>query len=136
MLAKTVGVVDVLREALFPLRDRITAAFVYGSMATSTERSDSDIDLMVVGSSALSEIAPLLRKAEGRLGRAINPTLYRPQEFKDRIQHEAHFLKSVLGEERLFVIGTQDDLAKLTTSATDKAPSHKPARTQRSAGGR
>jgi DNA-binding transcriptional ArsR family regulator len=60
ILAKTVGVIDVLREDLFPLKDRITVAFVYGSMATSTERSDSDIDLMVVGSSALSEIAKLL----------------------------------------------------------------------------
>ena len=48
ILAKTVGIVDVLREILEPLRDRITVAFVYGSVAASSERSTSDIDFMVI----------------------------------------------------------------------------------------
>lgn len=49
ILKKTSGVIDVLREALSPLRDRIAVAFVYGSVARGGKRHASDIDVMVVG---------------------------------------------------------------------------------------
>jgi predicted nucleotidyltransferase len=133
ILAKTVGVVDVLRKNLAPIQDYIAAAFVYGSVAASSERSTSDIDVMVIGTAPLSEVAPVLRRAEERLGRAVNPTVYSLAEFRRRIEQEAHFLKTVLGEEKLFVIGTQDDLAKLASRPKDKIASHQPARAKRSA---
>lgn len=136
ILAKTVGIVDVLREVLEPMRDRITLAFVYGSVAVSSERSNSDIDLMVIGHVALSEIAPALRNAEQKLAREVNPNVYTPDEFRRRIAHQNHFLTSVLRDEPLFVIGAQDDLAKLTSGAADKAAPDQPARTRRSTGRR
>ncbi|MBA3563947.1 MAG: nucleotidyltransferase domain-containing protein [Gammaproteobacteria bacterium] len=37
-----------LRAALGPLADHIRAAFVYGSVAKSTDQAASDIDLMVI----------------------------------------------------------------------------------------
>jgi len=43
LIARTAGVADVLRGALAPLADRIAAAFVYGSVARGSEKSDSDI---------------------------------------------------------------------------------------------
>jgi len=136
ILVKTVGIVDVLKEILEPLRDRIIVAFVYGSVAVSSERSGSDIDLMVIGDVPLSGIAPILRRAEERLARAVNPTVYTPDEFRRRIARENHFLTSVLRGEPLFVIGDQDDLAKLTSGATHKTASDQPRRTRRSAGRR
>jgi len=131
ILAKTVGFVDVLREGLQALQDRIELAFVYGSMAVASERSTSDVDLMVIGTASLSEIAPAVRNAERRLGRAVNPTVYRPEEFRRRIQRENHFLRSVLRKQPLFVIGTPDDLAKLAASPKGKATPHEPAGTRR-----
>ncbi len=136
MLAKTVGIVDVLKETLEPLRDRLTVAFVYGSVAAASERSTSDIDLMVIGDILLSEVAPVLRNAEQKLARAINPTVYAPDEFRRRIARENHFLTSVLRGEPMFVIGDQNDLAKLTAGATDKASPDQPTGTRRSAGRR
>src|SRR5262249_30196848 len=50
LLLKTAGLVDVLREALKPLETKIALAFVYGSIAKGEERTESDIDLMVIGS--------------------------------------------------------------------------------------
>ena len=38
ILKKTVGIADVLREALAPLAARLTAAFIYGSIASGEER--------------------------------------------------------------------------------------------------
>jgi uncharacterized protein len=132
ILAKTVGVVDVLKEALEPLRDRITVAFVYGSVAVSSERSGSDIDLMAIGAIPLSGIAPILRKAEQTLTRPVNPTVFTPDEFRRQAARENHFVTSVLRTEPLFVIGGQDDLVKLTSGATDQTTSDQPRRTRRS----
>jgi DNA-binding transcriptional ArsR family regulator len=136
ILAKTVGVVGVLQEVLLPLQDRIRVALVYGSVAASSERSGSDVDLMVIGDVPLSSLAPVLRPAENRLARAINPTVYSVDEFKRRIARENHFLKNVVRSELLFVIGDQNDLAKLTAGATDKSSSDQPTRTRRSTGRR
>jgi hypothetical protein len=49
IIRKTVGLVDVLRDALSPVAERLVVAFVYGSFATGTEHSHSDVDLMVIG---------------------------------------------------------------------------------------
>ena len=136
ILAKTVGIVDVLREILEPLRERITVAFVYGSVAVSSERSTSDIDLMVIGDILLSGIAPALRTAEQKLARAVNPTVYTPDEFRRRIARENHFLTSVLRGKPLFVIGDKNDLAKLTAGAADKTSSDQSTGTRRSTGRR
>src|SRR5579862_1605622 len=49
LVAKTVGVHDVLLEALRPLENKIRLAFVYGSTARSNEGPQSDVDLLIVG---------------------------------------------------------------------------------------
>jgi len=131
ILVKTVGLVEVLREALHPLQDRIELAFVYGSVASSTERSTSDVDLLVIGAAPLSEIASVLRAVERHLGRAVNPTVYRSEEFTRKLGRRDHFLTSLLGGEPLFIVGTRDDLANLASGATDQAASDERSRTRR-----
>ena len=42
IIAKTAGIVGLLRDVLAPLRERITVAFVYGSVARSLQRPESD----------------------------------------------------------------------------------------------
>src|SRR5437868_819545 len=49
LLLRTAGLRDVLADALEPLRDSLTVAFIYGSLARREERPQSDVDLMVVG---------------------------------------------------------------------------------------
>jgi DNA-binding transcriptional ArsR family regulator len=114
ILFKTVGVADVLRKALQPVASRIDVAWIYGSMADASERSHSDIDLLVVGSVSLSEMAVILRKEEGQLGRAINPTVYQPEEFMRRCKEKNHFITGVLAKEPLFILGGPHELGKLT----------------------
>jgi predicted nucleotidyltransferase len=81
LLLKTAGLVDVLAQALKPVGAKLQSAFVYGSIAAGNERSDSDIDLMIIGQALPREIALPLRRARGLLGREINPTIYTPPEF-------------------------------------------------------
>ncbi len=114
LLLKTAGLVDVLTDVLKPLAARLRLVFVYGSIASGTEQSDSDIDLMVVGKVTPAELALPLRRARELLGRDINPTVYTPTEFdKKRIAKDT-FLRQVLAKPRLLVIEDQHDLGKAT----------------------
>ena len=114
LLAKTAGLADVVREILDPFKPKIVLAFIFGSVAASTERSSSDVDVMVVGSVGLSDLAVSLRSLEERLGRAVNPAVYTSDEFAKRFRAGNHFLTSVLKTELLFILGNPDDLARLT----------------------
>src|SRR6266403_4283553 len=49
LITKTVGLYDVVFGALEPIRKSINLAFVYGSVAQSSESARSDVDLMIVG---------------------------------------------------------------------------------------
>src|SRR5438046_1983277 len=69
LLLKTAGLVDVLAGALEPLAAKLRLVLVYGSIASGNEQSDSDIDLMVVGTASPAEIAMPLRRARDVLGR-------------------------------------------------------------------
>ena len=114
LLLKTVGLVDVLADALKPLAAKLTLVFVYGSVASGTEQSDSDIDLMVVGKVAPAELALPLRRARELLGRTVNPTVYTPAEFDKKRAAKDSFLRQVLAKPRLVVIESQHDLGKAT----------------------
>ena len=73
LLLKTAGLRDVLADALHSLGGKVLVAFVYGSMASGSEHSDSDIDIMLIGTLAPAELAMPLRGAREVLGREINP---------------------------------------------------------------
>jgi DNA-binding transcriptional ArsR family regulator len=111
MLIKTVGLVDLLKEALEPFRPKIRLAFIYGSIASSEERSTSDVDLMILGSTRLAELAPALRDVERRIDRSVNATLYAEAEFVRKLKAGHSFLKNVANGEKLFIIGNADELA-------------------------
>lgn len=112
LLTKTVGLRDVLVEALEPFNRQIRLAFVYGSVSRSEERSGSDIDLMIVGKVGLRALSTALREAEAELGRPINPTLFTLEEFVRKVHGKHHFLTAVLDTPRLYVVGRENDLAK------------------------
>lgn len=110
---KTHGVVPVIRDALSPLADGITLAWVFGSMATGTEVDGSDIDLLVLGKLGFAELVRAIHPAQEILRREINPVLYSPEEFMRRIQAGDAFARELLAKPRLQVMGDKDDIGKL-----------------------
>lgn len=111
LVTKTVGMHDVLADALRPLEDQINVAFVYGSVAHSRETEHSDVDLMVVGRVDFDEVVERLPEAEKVLNREINPTVYSIREFVKKLR--GNFLKNVVVEKKLFIIGDENDLRDL-----------------------
>lgn len=111
---KTFGVADVIRDVLrTEAGEQIELAWIYGSVAAGHDTSSSDIDLMVIGSLTFRELVSILKPVEEHMQRPINPTLYSNEEFGKRIRDKNHFLRNVLSSEKLFVVGNEDDLARL-----------------------
>jgi predicted nucleotidyltransferase len=111
LVTKTVGMHDVLHTALDPLRKQINLAFVYGSVARSGETERSDVDLMVVGKVDFSTVVEKLADAQKILNREINPTVYSVKEFRSKIR--GNFLRNVLADKKLFIIGDENVLRGL-----------------------
>ena len=113
LIIKTTGVADVLRSALSPPAGRIKVAFVFGSIASGNEDKASDIDVMVVGDISFGDVVSLLSSAEEKLRREVNAVVYPISEFKQKVRDDHHFVKTVLDSEKVFLIGDEDELARL-----------------------
>jgi hypothetical protein len=115
LTTKTVGTHGALRSALAPLGAEIQIAFVYGSVAQQKEQADSDVDLMILGDAPFSEIVSALGPAQKMLDREINPTVFPVSEFQTKLAAGNHFLRSIMREKKIFVLGTENELAKLAS---------------------
>jgi predicted nucleotidyltransferase len=110
---KTVALGDVLREALVPLADKVKLAFIFGSLAQGRETAQSDIDLFLVGELSLRETTKLLASVVSELGREFNPVVYPSEEFKKKARENHHFITEVIKGPKIWLIGNEDELAKL-----------------------
>jgi len=113
LLKKTVGLGDVLSAALAPLADRIHVAFVFGSMARSTEHAGSDVDVAVIGQVDFAAVIEALLPAQEVIHREINPKVFAPDEWRDRRASGSTFVKELIDKPKLFVIGGQHELDAL-----------------------
>ncbi|MCT6721720.1 nucleotidyltransferase domain-containing protein [Acidovorax sp. K2F] len=83
---KSFSVVEPLKEALAPFASNISSAFVFGSVAKSTDSAKSDIDLIVIGQVSLLELSEALHEAESKLMRPINFSLYEHSEWTSLVE--------------------------------------------------
>lgn len=112
LVLKTSGLADVLRTALAPLAAKISAAFVYGSVAKGQDTAMSDIDLMVVSDClSYADLFTVLEDATNRLGRTVNPTVYSLQELARRIQQDNAFVVRVLQQPKIWLLGDEHGFA-------------------------
>ena len=109
LLRKSAGFVDVLRAALIPYRDRIDAAFVYGSLAAGTESAGSDVDLMIIGELNFAEAVRALAPTGKALRRDVNPTVMKPADFRRKRKERDGFVSTIWKSPKLCVIGDADE---------------------------
>ena len=110
LVLKTAGVAGQIKVAL----ERLTGvqfAFIYGSYAKGEEKAHSDVDLMIIGDVDLNQLDPLASSLEKRLGREVNYLLFSQVEFQAKKRAKDGFLMDVLGEEKIMVIGNENELA-------------------------
>jgi len=109
---KTKGAVSILRQVVSTKRD-IDYAFIYGSLATGEERTESDIDVMIIGGITLEEVLTSIRGPEEKLSREINVSLYDLQEIRKRVKDRDPFIMEVLGGVKIMLVGDEDELRRV-----------------------
>ncbi len=114
IMRKTTGLVDVLADALTPIKHKVNLAFVFGSVARGEQTSTSDVDIMLIGSVSFGDAVQALYGSQATLQRELNPVVYSVEAFKHRIETNDSFIKAVLDQPKLFIIGADNELRQLT----------------------
>ncbi len=94
IIEKTSGVPAAFSGGLQKLKE-IREAYLYGSVVTGKMRSDSDIDLLLVGKET-DALRKLLDKLQRKFGRMINAVTYAPAEFEKKRQDKSEFLYTMM----------------------------------------
>ena len=111
LVLKSIGLIDVLRDAL---KDkRIQIAFVFGSISEGRETSFSDVDLLIIGTLGMRDVSALLSGVTDKIGREINTNVMTRDEIKKRYGVKEHFIVNVVKSPKLFILGTEDDLREM-----------------------
>jgi len=108
MILKTAGLADELRAALNPLRGNIIKAYIYGSFASGRQKFDSDVDLMVVGNVSLKEVVKAVAETGRKLSREINPTVLKPDEYRDKLKDPGSFPGRIEGGPVIHLLGEEN----------------------------
>lgn len=112
LVQKTSGMNEVLKAALGTQDIRV--AFVFGSLASGKENTESDVDLMLIGDISLRQTVKRLGNVAQQLGRELNPHVLTPKEFASKRKSGDHFVTTVLNAPKLFVIGDAQALESNT----------------------
>ena len=100
-------------RALSGSLDRIKIMFIFGSCARNEQRSDSDVDLMIIGDATLEDLSPSLAQAEQELARSVNAVVYSADEWRQRCRDHNVFVETVLADKKIFLKGAQDELTAM-----------------------
>lgn len=108
---KTTGLSEPLRQALAPLSSEIASAFVYGSIASGSDRAGSDIDLMVIADAlTYADIFGAVHPVEAALGRTINPTVMSRHDWDSRSRSPDAFARRVADAPKIVLVGNLNEL--------------------------
>lgn len=89
---------------------KIKYAMFSGKFVRRMEKKPTDVDLIVVGTVVLPELALYIREEEKRLGREINYTVMTEEEFSFRKKKRDPFILSVLGGSRVMLYGDEESM--------------------------
>jgi predicted nucleotidyltransferase len=117
LFRKTIGLADVIQDALAPLNGKVELAFIFGSVAQGKERTGSDIDLFVVGDVSFIDVVGALSETHQQLGREINPVIMSRLELQKKAATDP-FIVRLISEMKIFVRGNADDFGQLIEDRT------------------
>jgi predicted nucleotidyltransferase len=109
IIIKTVGIAMLLKQALRSVEKEIDRAFIYGSFAKGDYGNDSDVDLFVVTELSGLKLAELIGDVQNEIGRSINVSQFKSDEFNQRKKQKDHFLTRVLDGPKIAIIGGVDE---------------------------
>lgn len=107
--SKTVGLGESILKNRVKL-GRVKYAMFSGKFARRLPKGPEDVDLIIVGSIVLPELALLVREEEKRLDSEINYTVMTEEEFDFRKKKRDPFIQSILYGSRVMLIGDEESM--------------------------
>ena len=102
---------EPIRKSLEPFANRISAAFIYGSVAKGADTASSDIDLMVIGDDlSYSELYTTLQNVETVLRRKVSPTFLSPKDWQRKTSARGSVMSKIGVLPKIFVLGSEKEL--------------------------
>lgn len=89
---------------------KIKYAMISGRFVRHLEKTPEDVDLLIVGTIVLPEIAVLVRNEEARLNTEINYTVMTEDEFDFRKSRHDPFIEKVLAGSRIMLLGDEESM--------------------------
>lgn len=108
---KTIGVEGSLRTELAKIKN-IETAFIFGSFAGGGKDEISDIDLMIIGRPDEDKLISIISRLEKEIDREINYHIFSFSDLEKKIKKENSFIRSVLKNKKIFLIGDEQNLPK------------------------
>ena len=94
IMRRTMGVRDALRKRLEGLAG-VESVLIFGSYVSGNMRTDSDIDVLIVGSPDRDELTDRLESVQAEIGRDINDVVLDPEELASRRRRHDLVVESV-----------------------------------------
>jgi predicted nucleotidyltransferase len=110
---RTFALSDRLAAALAGV-DGVQLAFIFGSFARNEAESGSDLDVFVVGSLGLRDVAACVMPVMRDLGREPNVVVMTSAELRQRSDSGDHFVTTVLAEPKMWLVGDDAELKKVS----------------------
>jgi DNA-binding transcriptional ArsR family regulator len=106
---KTIGLGEGILKNRIKL-GKIKYAMFSGRFARRLPKGPEDVDLLVVGTVVLPELALLVREEEKRLDTEINYTVMTDEEFDFRKKKRDPFILSILYGSRVMLLGDEESM--------------------------
>ena len=109
LIHKTVGLGGMLVKNKTKI-GKIKFALLSGRFTRRLPPQENEVDLLVIGSINLSELANLVKAEEKELEREINYSVMMQEEFEFRRKRRDPFLLGILTSSRVMLVGDEEDL--------------------------
>lgn len=107
--AKTIGLgSDILKNRA--KLGKIKFAMFSGRFVRRTRKAADDVDLLIVGTIVLPELAALVRNEEKRIDREINYTAMSEEELDFRKKKRDPFIQGILTNSHVMLIGDEEGI--------------------------
>jgi predicted nucleotidyltransferase len=114
IVRKTFGIEVELGNELRKVKG-VRFAFLFGSYAKGGLKSDSDIDLFIIGPPKEDDVFKAVRKVEDLMGREINYHLADEAEFSEKSRRNPFYREILIRP--LMLIGKEDELKEIIGKA-------------------
>lgn len=109
MFIKTDAIIYPIKEAMKKVN--VDFIFIFGSFARGDYHKESDIDLMVIGNQRLFDIIKILKPAEEKIKREINPVVWNLKNLKEK--KSTGFIRDIFKKGILIIRGDENELRKI-----------------------